>query len=387
MDLSNLISEAKSGLKNTFGKQPSVIAAAPGRVNLIGEHIDYCDGFVLPFALEQNIIIAAVPNDSDRVRLASSLGGDSVEIDVSGEIPEAEPKWANYPRGVMHYFRKETGCTLPGFDAYITSNVPSGGGLSSSAAFELATATLLEGLTGITMETKAKALLCQKAEHNYAHCPCGIMDQFASAFGQQDRLVMIDCQSGEPSLVPFENPDLTVIVANTCVEHELSDGGYASRRKATEDGLQIIGKSSWRDVTAEDVDAARAQMGDIVYRRGRHVVGEIQRTIDAAEALKNSDFQILGELMYASHASLRDDFEVSCKELDIMVEIARTIGKDGGVIGSRMTGGGFGGSTVTLCESSHADDIVANMHSQYLDQTGITPEIFISRPGQGARLL
>jgi galactokinase len=387
MDLSNLISEAKSGLENTFGKQPSVIAAAPGRVNLIGEHIDYCDGFVLPFALEQNIIIAAVPNDSDRVRLASSLGGDSVEIDVSGEIPEAEPKWANYPRGVMHYFRKENGCTLPGFDAYITSNVPSGGGLSSSAAFELATATLLEGLTGITMETKAKALLCQKAEHNYAHCPCGIMDQFASAFGQQDRLVMIDCQSGEPSLVPFENPDLTVIVANTCVEHELSDGGYASRRKATEDGLQIIGKSSWRDVTAEDVDAARAQMGDIVYRRGRHVVGEIQRTIDAAEALKNSDFQILGELMYASHASLRDDFEVSCKELDIMVEIARTIGKDGGVIGSRMTGGGFGGSTVTLCESSHADDIVANMHSQYLDQTGITPEIFISRPGQGARLL
>lgn len=387
MDLSNLISEAKSGLKNTFDKQPSVIAAAPGRVNLIGEHIDYCDGFVLPFALEQNIIIAAVPNDSNTVRIASSLGGDPVEIDVSGEIPEAEPKWANYPRGVMHYFRKETGCTLPGFDAYITSNVPSGGGLSSSAAFELATATLLEGLTGITLETKAKALLCQKAEHNYAHCPCGIMDQFASAFGQQDRLVMIDCQSGEPSLVPFENPDLTVIVANTCVEHELSDGGYASRRKATEDGLQIIGKSSWRDVTAEDVDAARAQMGDNVYRRGRHVVGEIQRTIDAAEALKNSDFQILGELMYASHASLRDDFEVSCEELDIMVEIARTIGKDGGVIGSRMTGGGFGGSTVTLCESSRADDIVANMHSQYLDQTGITPEIFISRPGQGARLI
>lgn len=387
MDLSNLISEAKSGLKNTFDKQPSVIAAAPGRVNLIGEHIDYCDGFVLPFALEQNIIIAAVPNDSNTVRIASSLGGDPVEIDVSGEIPEAEPKWANYPRGVMHYFRKETGCTLPGFDAYITSNVPSGGGLSSSAAFELATATLLEGLTGITLETKAKALLCQKAEHNYAHCPCGIMDQFASAFGQQDRLVMIDCQSGEPSLVPFENPDLTVIVANTCVEHELSDGGYASRRKATEDGLQIIGKSSWRDVNAEDVDAARAQMGDNVYRRGRHVVGEIQRTIDAAEALKNSDFQILGELMYASHASLRDDFEVSCEELDIMVEIARTIGKDGGVIGSRMTGGGFGGSTVTLCESSRADDIVANMHSQYLDQTGITPEIFISRPGQGARLI
>ena len=387
MDLSHLINEAKSGLQTTFGLEATHIASAPGRVNLIGEHIDYCDGFVLPFALEQNIIIAAAANNSSTVRLASSLGGDTVEIDVSGDIPEAEPKWANYPRGVMQYFREGTGCTLPGFDAYITSNVPSGGGLSSSAAFELATATLLEGLTGITLDTKTKALLCQKAEHNYAHCPCGIMDQFASAFGEKDRLVMIDCQSGEPTLVPFENPDLTVIVANTCVEHELSDGGYASRRKATEDGLKIIGKPSWRNVTAEDVEAAKEQMGDVVYRRSRHVVGEIQRTTDAAKALEQGDFETLGSLMYASHASLRDDFEVSCEELDIMVEIAQSLSADGGVIGSRMTGGGFGGSTVTLCESSKTQDIIATMSSQYTERTGITAEIFTSRPSQGARLL
>ena len=387
MDLTKLINEAKSGLQTTFAVEATHIAAAPGRVNLIGEHIDYCDGFVLPFALEQNIIIAASPNATSTVRLASSLGGGTVEIHVSGEIPEAEPKWANYPRGVMQYFREQTNCTLPGFDAYITSNVPSGGGLSSSAAFELATATLLEGLTGIKLDTKTKALLCQKAEHNYAHCPCGIMDQFASAFGEKDRLVMIDCQSGEPTLVPFENPDLTVIVANTCVAHELSDGGYASRRKATEDGLQTIGKSSWRQVSMADVDAAKEQMGDVVYQRSRHVVGEIQRTIDAAKALEANDFDTLGSLMYASHASLRDDFEVSCAELDIMVEIAQSLGKTGGVIGSRMTGGGFGGSTVTLCESSKANSIVAAMTSQYTERTGITPEIFLSRPSQGARLL
>jgi galactokinase len=387
MDLSKLIHEAETGLMDIFSKQPTVIAAAPGRVNLIGEHIDYCDGFVLPFALEQNIIIAACPNDGSIVRLASSLGGDPVEIDVSSDIAEADPKWANYPRGVMQYFRKETGCTLPGFDAYITSNVPSGGGLSSSAAFELATATLLERLSGITLETKAKALLCQRAEHNYAHCPCGIMDQFASAFGEQDRLVMIDCQNGEPTLVPFENPDLTVIVANTCVEHELSDGGYASRRKATEDGLQIIGKTSWRDVTVEDLECAKEKMSDLVYRRSRHVVGEIQRTSDAATALSQSDFSTLGELMYASHKSLRDDFEVSCEELDIMVDIALALGKKGGVIGSRMTGGGFGGSTVTLCESSKADAIIAAMEEQYTARTGITAEIFTSRPSQGARIL
>ncbi|MGB2402946.1 MAG: galactokinase [Akkermansiaceae bacterium] len=387
MDLSKLIHEVKTGLMDIFSKQPTVIAAAPGRVNLIGEHIDYCDGFVLPFALEQNIIIAACPNDGSIVRLASSLGGDPVEIDVSSDIAEAEPKWANYPRGVMQYFRKETGCTLAGFDAYITSNVPSGGGLSSSAAFELATATLLEGLTGITLETKAKALLCQRAEHNYAHCPCGIMDQFASAFGEQDRLVMIDCQNGEPTMVPFENPDLTVIVANTCVEHELSDGGYASRRKATEDGLHIIGKTSWREVTAEDLECAKEKMSDLVYRRSRHVVSEIQRTSDAATALSQSDFSTLGELMYASHKSLRDDFEVSCEELDIMVDIAQSLGKSGGVIGSRMTGGGFGGSTVTLCESSKADAIIAAMEEQYTARTGITAEIFTSRPSQGARIL
>jgi len=387
MDLTSLTTEAKEQLQAKFGATATVVAAAPGRVNLIGEHIDYCDGFVLPFALEQNIIIAAAPNGTNTVRLASSQGGDIVEIDISGDILESDPKWANYPRGVMQYFREETGCTLTGFDAYITSNVPSGGGLSSSAAIELAVATLLEGLTGHKVDTKTKALLCQKAEHNYAHCPCGIMDQFASAFGQDGRLVMIDCQTGEPTVVPFENPDLTVIVANTKVEHELSDGGYASRRKATEDGLKIIGKSSWRDVSAEDVEAAKEKMGDVVYRRGRHVVGEIQRTMDAAKALEINDFDTLGSLMSASHVSLRDDFEVSCEELDIMVEIAQQMGKEGGVIGSRMTGGGFGGSTVTLCESSKADAIMAALNEQYTARTGITPEIFTSRPSQGARLL
>ena len=198
---------------------------------------------------------------------------------------------------------------------------------------------------------------------------------------------MIDCQNGEPTLVPFENPDLTVIVANTCVEHELSDGGYASRRKATEDGLQIIGKTSWRDVTVEDLECAKEKMSDLVYRRSRHVVGEIQRTSDAATALSQSDFSTLGELMYASHKSLRDDFEVSCEELDIMVDIALALGKKGGVIGSRMTGGGFGGSTVTLCESSKADAIIAAMEEQYTARTGITAEIFTSRPSQGARIL
>ncbi|MEI6656481.1 MAG: galactokinase, partial [Verrucomicrobiota bacterium] len=205
--------------------------------------------------------------------------------------------------------------------------------------------------------------------------------------GKPNRLILIDCQSGEPELVPFENPDLTVLISNTMVHHELSDGGYAARRKHTEDGLAILGKASWREVTEADVTTAWNQLGDPVNRRSRHVVGEIARTTAAAAALAINDFDALGPLMAASHDSLRDDFEVSCTELDIMVDIARKIGRAGGVIGSRMTGGGFGGSTVTLCQSCKATEIAATLAAEYAKTTGITPQIFASRPSQGAHLV
>jgi len=217
--------------------------------------------------------------------------------------------------------------------------------------------------------------------------PCGIMDQFVSAFGQAERLVLIDCRSGEPTLVPFTDLGLTVLDANTNVHHELTDGGYAARRKNTEDGLGILGKASWRDVTMADVEAAWDRLGDPVNRRARHVVGEIARTVAAARALEAGDVEALGPFMAASHDSLRDDFEVSCPELDTMVEIARSIGRSGGVIGARMTGGGFGGSTVTLCDSGRAEAIAARLHADYLAATDITPEIFASRPSAGARLV
>jgi galactokinase len=252
---------------------------------------------------------------------------------------------------------------------------------------ECATATFLEGLLDTVLDTREKALLCQKAEHDFAGVPCGIMDQFASAFGKANRLVLIDCQTGEPELVPFENPDLTVLISNTMVHHELSDGGYALRRKHTEDGLKILGKASWRDVSSADVQANWDKLGEPVNRRARHVVGEISRTIAAAAALARNDYETLGPLMAASHDSLRDDFEVSCKELDLMVEIARKIGRNGGVIGARMTGGGFGGSTVTLCESRKATEIAATLAAEYEQATGITPQIFASRPSQGAHLV
>ena len=385
-NLADLVSDASAGLLSRFEAKATTTAAAPGRVNLIGEHIDYCDGFVMPFAIDRYIVISGCANGTSQARIATALGEEIATFDLSAPLEEGSPKWSNYIRGVVHGFQNR-GHSIPGFDAYILSSVPGGAGLSSSAALECATATFLEGLLDTRLQTREKALLCQKAEHDFAHVPCGIMDQYASAFGKPNRLILIDCRSGEPELVPFENPDLTVLISNTMVHHELSDGGYAARRKHTEEGLAILGKASWRDVTAADVQANWDQLGEPINRRSRHVVGEISRTIAAAAALARNDFETLGPLMAASHDSLRDDFEVSCKELDIMVDIARKIGRNGGVIGARMTGGGFGGSTVTLCESRLATEIAATLASEYEAATGIKPQIFASRPSQGAHLV
>jgi len=386
-EINDLVTDAKALLKHHYDSDATVIAAAPGRVNLIGEHIDYCDGFVLPFAIERYIVIAAAPNGTNLSRWRSARGdGEAViPLDVPQEI--SAPKWSNYLRGVLEGFRTRGNWPIPGFDACLVSNLPIGGGLSSSAAIECAAATLFEALVDTALDTKEKALLCQKAEHDFGNVPCGIMDQFASCFGKADHLILIDCKSEEPELVPFKEPELTILISNTMVSHELSDGGYRARRQDTEDGLAAIAKSSWRNVTMADVEKAKDTMGDRVYRRSRHVVSEIQRTIEAAAALKNEDYAALGPLMAASHQSLRDDFEVSCPELDHMVDIAANeIGFEGGVLGARMTGGGFGGSTVTLCRTDKARAIAAVMESSYMERFGITPQIFSSRPAKGAHL-
>ncbi len=382
-DLSDLVSDAAAGLLGRFGAAATVTAAAPGRVNLIGEHIDYCDGFVLPFAIDRHIVIAGAANGTHDARLASFSEEEAAVFNVSDPLNPGIPKWANYLKGVVRGFQ-DRGHVIPGFDAFIVSSIPKGAGLSSSAALECAMATFLEGLLDTVLETKEKALLCQKAEHDFAGVPCGIMDQFASAFGKPNKLVLIDCRSGEPELVPFENPDLTVIIANTMVHHELTDGGYRRRREQTEHALSLLEKASWRDVNEADVLTHWETFGDPVNRRARHVTSETARTIAAAAALSRNDFETLGPLMAASHDSLKNDFEVSCPELDVMVDIAREIGRNGGVIGTRMTGGGFGGSTVTLCESGKAADIARIMQDAYLAITGIDAQIFASRPGQGA---
>lgn len=382
--LNELVSDAKDLVQSHFGQTASVAAAAPGRVNLIGEHIDYCDGFVLPLAIERYIVVATKPNDSKTARIFSTGLGE-ISIPLDQKIVKNGTCWGNYIRGVIHGFQ-ERGHQLGGFDACVVSSVPNGAGLSSSAALECAFATLFEGLLDTVLDTKEKALLAQKAEHDFADVPCGIMDQFASAFGRKDHLILIDCHSQEPELVPFSNPDLTIVIANTCVSHKLTDGSYAKRRQDTIDGLELLKKTSWRDVSLDELALAENHMNERIYRRSRHVITEIKRTTDAAEAFKNNDFSNIGTLMAASHLSLRDDFEVSCRELDLMVSFAQEIGFEGGILGSRMTGGGFGGSTVNLCRTNDIETIAAELHRRYLEETGITPQIFASRPAEGAHL-
>ncbi len=380
--IADLSSDAAAGLHDRFGGTATITASAPGRANLIGEHTDYCDGVVMPFAIDRHIVIAGRANDSETARIATATA-DVAEFSLGSPVEPADGGWENYIRGVVRGFQ-DRGHHVHGFDAFIVSSIPPGAGLSSSAALECAMATFLEGLLDTVLETREKALLCQKAENDFAGMPCGIMDQFASAYGKANRIVLIDCQTGEPELVPFENPDLTFLIANTLVHHQLSDSAYADRRRETAEALEILGKTTWRDVSEDDVAAHREALGQTLHRRARHVAGEIARATAAAAFLNRNDFESLGPLMAASHDSLRDDFDVSCEELDLLVEIASGIGRPGGVLGTRMTGGGFGGSTITLCESSKAAEIAAALTAGYEMATGKAPQIFASRPAQGA---
>jgi galactokinase len=282
---------------------------------------------------------------------------------------------------------QQRGITLQGVDALMDSTVPIGGGLSSSAALEVATATLLEALTGHVLPPVEKALLCQKAEHDFAGVPCGIMDQFISVMGRKDNLLLIDCRSHKPELVPLDDPSLSILIFNTNVKHELSGGEYAERRAHCEAAAKSLGIDALRDATRESLEAAKATLDSTAYRRARHVVGENDRTLRAADAIRSKDWNGVGELMYASHASLRDDYEVSCPELDAVVDLARGIGVDGGVYGCRMTGGGFGGCTVALIRSDQVSAIRDALVQGYTRDVGIDPAVFVSRPAAGATVL
>ena len=363
------------------------MVAAPGRVNLIGEHIDYNDGFVLPMALDRYTVIAGRAIEGSQARVFAADLDQEVQVSLTDPInpPSDSPDWCDYIRGVVAGFQELA--SVPAFEMVVQSAVPLGSGLSSSAALEVATATFLEALTGVELTKHQKALLCQKAEHDYAKVPCGIMDQFSSVFGQDASLMLLDCQDQTLQQVPFNSDEVSVLIANTNVKHALTGGEYAERRGQCEEALRIIGSTSYRDVTEALLHEKQNQMSDVLFRRARHVVTEIQRTVDAAAAFRSADWERAGQLMYASHASLRDDFEVSCPELDAMVEAARQADSGLSIIGSRMTGGGFGGCTVTLVPQEQAARAAEVIGAAYEKATGIEPSIFVSRPSKGAHVV
>jgi galactokinase len=387
--LPNQVAAVKTAFAETFGQAPRWIAAAPGRVNLIGEHTDYNAGFVFPLAIERYIVVAAARPltvaAADRVRVHSTLLEKTAEFSLDRLEPERRD-WTSYIRGTFAGCQ-ERGMAPGALDILVDSNVPLGGGLSSSAALEVATATLLEAVTGRTLDPVEKARLCQHAEHVYAGMPCGIMDQFSSALGAAGKLLLIDCRTETADLVSLDDPDVAVLVINSNVKHELTGSEYPERRAACEQAAKLLGVEALRDVTGDQLESRKEELDGMLYRRARHVVGENERTTQAAEALQAGDWTTVGELMYASHASLRDDYEVSCAELDALVEIAGEIGPAGGVIGSRMTGGGFGGSTVSLVESDRVQEIAEQICAEYERRTKRAATAFVTKPARGAHVI
>ena len=369
-----------------FGHKPQVIAASPGRVNLIGEHTDYNEGFVLPMALNKINVVAVAPSPTGQHRWIGAIGEQPIVIDPADVTKVGEPFWSNYVRGVICMLERR-GIKVPPVDMLIDSNVPRGGGLSSSAAFEVSACTALAALCGADVTPTERALIGQATEHEFVNVPCGIMDQFISANGKKDHALMLDCKDLSYKLIPMTDPAVSVLVIDSAVKHSLADGGYAARRKNCEDACAILGIHSLREATLEQLDAHKDKLGDLCYRRARHVVGENLRVDEFAKALAAGDWDAAGRAMRGSHASLRDDFEVSCAEVDTLVSLADTIPSAEAVYGARMTGGGFGGCIVALVKSDTVEQVAHQMLDAYRDALGIETSYIVTRPGDGARIL
>ena len=369
--------------EQAFGAKPRIFRA-PGRVNLIGEHTDYNDGFVMPSAIGFYTWIAVSRRSDNVLHVRSEEFHETVDLSLQDLAGPPRKHWSDFVRGVAAVLQTR-GCKLGGANLIIEGQVPMGAGLSSSASLEVATALALIPSSASQADPLELVKLCQRAEHEYVGTRCGIMDQFIAVFGQVDHALMLDCRSlhAESLVIPH---DARLVICNSMVKHELASGEYNLRRADCETGVSILKKVlphvvALRDVSTSQLELHRNELAELVYRRCRHVISENQRVLDAAGALRSGDLEQFGRLMYESHRSLREDFEVSCRELDVLVEIAS---KCAGVYGSRMTGGGFGGCTITLVESAAAADFQDTLSRRYKDVTGITPAIYSCSAAQGA---
>ncbi|MEM9056228.1 MAG: galactokinase [Pseudomonadota bacterium] len=384
---------AESGIatlfRQRFGRAPQWVIEAPGRVNLIGEHTDYNDGFVLPMAIERATHIAAAPRADDDDTSVVAYSADLDEADrfaVGRDVLESAGKWTDYIKGVLLEFL-ERGLAPTSLDLVVQTSIPIGCGLSSSAALQIAMAKLLQQLKPGLVADAELAALCQTAEHRFAGTPVGIMDQYCIANAKAAHLVYLDCRTLHAEHIGFDGADTAVLIIDSKVTRELRDGAYAARRRQCAEACEVLGVASLRDTTPQQVVDARDQLGDVRYRRALHVTTESQRTTAAARAISDNRWGEAGRLMYDSHRSMAEDFEITCKELDVLVALSREIGEAGGVFGSRMTGGGFGGCTVSIIRRESANAIVERLARRYRDATGLSLSAFVSSPAQGAAVL
>jgi galactokinase len=379
-----------SDLRQSFSGQfpahkiPPRIFRAPGRTNLIGEHTDYNDGFVLPAAIDRATWIAIAPRESRVLRIHSEHFNETVSFNLDETLPTPRRNWTDYVRGVALLLR-ESGAAPEGADMLIRSDVPLGAGLSSSASLEVASAFALIAQANRELPKLEIAQLCQRAENEFVGARVGIMDQFVSCFGQSDRAIFLDCRSLAHEAVPLPT-NIRLIMCNTMVKHEIASGAYNERRKNCEEAVAILKKvipniHALRDVTPGQLQQHAQLLPDLLFRRAHHVVTENARVLSAREALINNDLESLGALMQKSHASLRDDYEVSCNELDVMVNLANSFP---GCIGARMTGGGFGGCTINLVLTTQVEQFAIHMREGYQGATGIAPEIYSCAASDGA---
>jgi galactokinase len=363
--MDKLAQQAAAYFEESFGEQPQHIFLSPGRINIIGEHIDYNDGFVLPGAINKYVCLAISPNTEKCTIVAKDIN-ERFEFNLNDELKPSDKMWANYFLGVLQQL-KERNIPLNGFNIAFTSTVPIGAGLSSSAAVECGFGYALNQIFSLGISKQDIALIGQKAEHTFVGVNCGIMDQFASVFGKKGQVIKLDCNTLDYEYHNADFKEYALLLLNSNVNHTLSDSNYNSRREEVEQGLAIIQKAfpevkTFRDCIVEQVFVVKEQLGETIFKRCHYVVKEIQRVLDAVDALEAADFKKLGELMYETHEGLSKEYEVSCAETDFLVE---TVRDDEKVLGARMMGGGFGGCTINLVKKGYEDELIEKMTEKY----------------------
>jgi len=381
--LADLQAHVLKTFEKTYKRPPACIVAAPGRVNIIGEHVDYNDGLVLPAAIDRWISAAVSPRDDTQIIIYDVGLGNRVVFQINTIAPQNDRNWINYVQGIIAGFIQR-GYPIRGFEMAFSSNIPIGAGLSSSAALEATIALAVCYLQNISIPRLELAKLCQQAEHNYAGVPCGLMDQAAVLLSRENQLLMLDCQSNSVGFCPWDNPDWKIMIINSGVAHELASGEYRERRMCCHQAAQILGIPSLRQIEpmALERELRNPRLTDDMKRCIRHVVTENVRTREVMTALSNGYFTRVGQLLQAGHESLRADYRVSCEELDF---IAQTVNALDGVAGCRMTGGGFGGSAVAVVQTNAAEKVQREIETAYRIKFARRLGIFLTGPVSAAR--